>query len=472
MLRTSPHRTRGGNRRRAPGAARPPRRKPPAPDRLAVADGDRDLFAIGAGKQVIAVDDQSNYPSSAPRTKLSGYTPNVEAIAKYKPDLVVIANDAERACARRSRKLAHPVVLQPAAARPRGRLRADRAARRRHGPRRRGEPPSIARHEDSRSRARRLGARRAPRLTVYHELEPDATTRRRRRRSSAGSTSSSGSRTSPTRPTRRLGYPKLSAEYIVAANPDLIVLADTKCCGQTAATVAARPGWSTIAAVQNGEVIVGSTTDRVALGAADRRLRAGGRERWSRSRGRGDRAAPVAVGVRAAPLRPRPRRAVAGGVLFVGAVLVGLARRARSTSASGDDRSRGARRTCRSSTCDSPLSATDTAILWQLRAPRVVLGAARRRDARARGRVVPGRLPEPARRPVPARRRRRRRARRDARDRLRPSGASGATTCCRSRRSSAARVGRRARLHARPLGRRRPRARPRSSSPASRSRRS
>ena len=50
-----------------------------------------DLFAIGAGKQVVAVDNQSNYPKQAPRTTLSGYSPNVEAIANYHPDLVVIS---------------------------------------------------------------------------------------------------------------------------------------------------------------------------------------------------------------------------------------------------------------------------------------------------------------------------------------------------------------------------------------------
>ena len=51
------------------------------------------LFAIGAGGQVVAVDDQSDYPKQAPRTSLSGFTPNVEAIASYKPDLVVAASD-------------------------------------------------------------------------------------------------------------------------------------------------------------------------------------------------------------------------------------------------------------------------------------------------------------------------------------------------------------------------------------------
>ncbi len=51
------------------------------------------LFAIDAGKQVIAVDDQSNYPANAPTTKLSGFTPNIEAIAAYTPDLVVASDD-------------------------------------------------------------------------------------------------------------------------------------------------------------------------------------------------------------------------------------------------------------------------------------------------------------------------------------------------------------------------------------------
>src|SRR5919106_16669 len=52
------------------------------------------LFAVGAGRQVVAVDELSNYPKRAPRTKLSGFTPNAEAIAGYPPDLVVVHSDA------------------------------------------------------------------------------------------------------------------------------------------------------------------------------------------------------------------------------------------------------------------------------------------------------------------------------------------------------------------------------------------
>jgi iron complex transport system substrate-binding protein len=54
------------------------------------------LFAVGAGKQVTAVDDQSNYPADAPKTNLSGFKPNAEAIAAKQPDLVVIANDTDK----------------------------------------------------------------------------------------------------------------------------------------------------------------------------------------------------------------------------------------------------------------------------------------------------------------------------------------------------------------------------------------
>ena len=42
---------------------------------------------------MVAVDNQSNFPKRAPHTSLSGYTPNVEAIAKYHPDLVLISYD-------------------------------------------------------------------------------------------------------------------------------------------------------------------------------------------------------------------------------------------------------------------------------------------------------------------------------------------------------------------------------------------
>ncbi len=49
-------------------------------------------------------------------------------------------------------------------------------------------------------------------------------------------------------------FPQLDPEFIVAANPELIFLADAPY-GETAASVKARPGWANIRAVQTGKII-------------------------------------------------------------------------------------------------------------------------------------------------------------------------------------------------------------------------
>ena len=87
-----------------------------APDRIVSLSptATESLFAIGAGKQVVAVDDQSDYPKRAPRTALSGVTPNVEAIASYRPDLVVVQYDSG-GVVEALRKLNIRVLVQPSA---------------------------------------------------------------------------------------------------------------------------------------------------------------------------------------------------------------------------------------------------------------------------------------------------------------------------------------------------------------------
>ena len=65
------------------------------------------------GSRVVAVDELSNYPPErAPRTKLSGFTPNAEAIAGFRPDLVIVHGRRADGVARQAR---HPVLVQPAA---------------------------------------------------------------------------------------------------------------------------------------------------------------------------------------------------------------------------------------------------------------------------------------------------------------------------------------------------------------------
>ena len=75
------------------------------------------------------------------------------------------------------------------------------------------------------------------------------------------------------------GYPQLSAEYVVGQAPDLIVLADTVCCDQTAETLAQRPAFDTVPAVQDGPGARRQRRHRLPLGSAGRRLRRVGRRR-------------------------------------------------------------------------------------------------------------------------------------------------------------------------------------------------
>jgi iron complex transport system substrate-binding protein len=211
-----------------------------------------DLFAIGAGKQVVAVDDQSNYPAKAPMTKLSGYTPNAEAIASYHPDLVVVSNDTNGVVEALG-KLKIPVLLDAAATGLPGAYAQIRVLGKATG-HTAGATAVVTRMQRGVARAIAT-VPKGSHLSFYEELSPDYY--------SATSDTFGGQALKLLGLTdiadkagnAGSGYPKLSAEYIVAANPDLIVLADTKCCGQTPAKVAARPGWSTIAAVRNDGVI-------------------------------------------------------------------------------------------------------------------------------------------------------------------------------------------------------------------------
>lgn len=212
------------------------------------------LFAIGAADQIIAVDDQSNFPAAAldKPHDLSGYEPNVEAIASLNPDLVIIADDFSDLTGQLE-ALDIPVW----------------------------SGPSPATFDDVYAQIEQLGAATghigeaaevvgqmqtdieaaiaaAPVQTepasYYHELD-----------------NTLYSVTSNTFIGQVYGlfglvniadgveegndYPQLNAEFIIQANPDLIFLADSKCCGESPDTVAARDGWSATAAVTNGNVI-------------------------------------------------------------------------------------------------------------------------------------------------------------------------------------------------------------------------
>jgi iron complex transport system substrate-binding protein len=206
------------------------------------------VFKIGAGRQVIAVDDQSNYPSGAPQTKLSSYRPNAEAVASYKPDLVITSTDSNKLLPALA-KLKIPTIYEPAPSRIRGAYTqmAQIGAATGHG----HAAAVLVRSMQRRIALAVASVPSGPAVSFFHELSPDGY-----------------SATSKTFIGRVYGlfglrniadkasgdYPQLSGEYVIAANPQFIVLADTKCCKESAKTVARRPGWSSITAVKKHRV--------------------------------------------------------------------------------------------------------------------------------------------------------------------------------------------------------------------------
>lgn len=219
------------------------------------------LYAIGAGAQVGAVDQDSNYPAAAQalatKDKINALSPSAEAIAgicpnKAKPSLVVISYNPSGFSAKL--KALGITVLEQDAATSLDQVYAQitalgaatghaTAATSVVEKLRRSITASIAMTTSVSSKH----------LSVYYEV----------------STAPYYSLTSGTfigaimkqmglvniadavATTADAGYPSLSSEYIVKANPGLILLAGDA----TPASVRARAGWTSVAAVKNNQVL-------------------------------------------------------------------------------------------------------------------------------------------------------------------------------------------------------------------------
>jgi cobalamin transport system substrate-binding protein len=211
------------------------------------------LFAIGAGAQVTAADSYSDYPADAPTTDLSAFEPNVEAIAAYEPDLVVYATDPGN-LQRSLNKLHIPALMQPAAVS----LDDVYAQIEQLGEATGHRAEAATQNEDLRSKISSIvdavgGAGEGK--TYYYEL--DDTYYSVTSETFIGNVLGLLGLTNIADEAKGAssGYPQLSAEYIIDADPSLILLADTRCCGQTAAKVAKRPGWQDMTAVGDGGVV-------------------------------------------------------------------------------------------------------------------------------------------------------------------------------------------------------------------------
>ena len=217
------------------------------------------LYAIGAGSQVKAVDVNSNYPARAPITKLSGFQPNAEAIAGYKPDLVIISNNVA-GIAGKLTALSIPVLTLPAAASLSDVYRefTELGTATGHATQAKSENTKLAAAVASIVAAE---PKRAKPLTYFYELSANPYYSVTDSTFVGSVLSLLGMRSiadAATGAAAAGGYPELSAEYILKANPDYILLADTGSAdgGQDVTTVTARSAWSVVTAVKDKHIIV------------------------------------------------------------------------------------------------------------------------------------------------------------------------------------------------------------------------
>jgi len=212
------------------------------------------LFAIGADTQVVAVDDQSNYPADAPMTDLSGFTPNLEAILAYEPDLVVITFDPGDLVAGLETADV-PVLTFGGAATIDDVYRQMEALGRATG----NADSAAAVIEGMQAELAEILAMSTSTgegVTYYHEI--DSTFYTATSSTFFGEIYSLFGMVNAADPADEdgaaFGYPQLSAEFVVSADPNIVFLADVLY-GESAETVAARPGWDAMTAVQNGDIV-------------------------------------------------------------------------------------------------------------------------------------------------------------------------------------------------------------------------
>ena len=223
------------------------------------------LFAVGAGKQVEAVDTDSNYPTTGlPKKRIDPFNPSAEAIATIctvtkahpspKPDVVVIAFDAN-SIAEKLGALGIRVIIQGAPntlSDAYGQMTTLGTAT--------GHPGAAAYIVKSLKALiakdiKLITAHPHKMLTTYWELDPTLY--------SLTSSTFVGSMMTPLGVTNIAdpvstsadgGYPQLSSEYLIASSPRLVILADTICCHVNAKNFGQRTGFSFISAVQHHHV--------------------------------------------------------------------------------------------------------------------------------------------------------------------------------------------------------------------------
>lgn len=211
------------------------------------------LYEIGAGDQIIATDVFSDYPVAATTTeKVDAFNLSVEAVAALDPDLVILSYDPGDAMTGFAALGIPAVLFAPPGPTDLDGVYAEWRAlgvASGHGEAAEALVAEVSRDVDALIDELPQTLRS---FTYFIELDSSLYT------AGAGSlldtvfgmlgmTNVVGADAGP--------FPQVSTEFLLDVDPDFIFLADTVCCGQTAETVSARPGWDALSAVQAGGVV-------------------------------------------------------------------------------------------------------------------------------------------------------------------------------------------------------------------------
>ncbi len=205
------------------------------------------LFAVGAGDAVVAVDQNTDFPpEAATRTKLSGFEPSVEGIAALEPDLVIIFFDPgglEEAL----EGLGIPVLFLASPQSVEGVFEQIELLGQATGHADDAELLIDGMREGIDAIDEKLAAvPEGPR--VFHEVGPELYT--------ASDDDFVGDLyiilKAQNIATGAGPFPQLTEEAVIAADPEVIILADVP--AVTPEEVKARPGWDSVSAVQNDRV--------------------------------------------------------------------------------------------------------------------------------------------------------------------------------------------------------------------------
>ncbi|MCK9485818.1 MAG: helical backbone metal receptor [Dehalococcoidia bacterium] len=207
------------------------------------------LFALGAGPQVVAADEFSDYPAEAAALPKVAYaSPDPEQTASHDPDLIIFSGN-QNYSQEQFRGLGLPVFYLPEPTDLRGVMEHIRVLGLLTGL----DQEAEALIEDLEGRLAAVEEALADLETgprVFYELDStlftvgpntfigSAFTLLKAENIAAGTASD---------------YPQLSAEAVVEADPEVILLAD-HAFGVSIESVGERPGWSGITAVEEGRI--------------------------------------------------------------------------------------------------------------------------------------------------------------------------------------------------------------------------